>query len=86
MADHLIRALAPIRERRESYAAKPKAVWDTLAEGSERARRVAQETMQRVREAMKLIPRLSASQTSESAAGSKRRPSRRLARAARNAP
>ncbi|MBI4461609.1 MAG: tryptophan--tRNA ligase [Acidobacteria bacterium] len=86
MADHLIRALAPIRERRESYAAKPKAVWDTLAEGSERARRVAQETMQRVREAMKLIPRLSASQTSKSAAGSKRRPSRRLARAARNAP
>jgi len=56
MARHLTAFLDPIRERRRKYAARPKKVWDVLWTGSERARRVARETMEQVRTAMKLIP------------------------------
>lgn len=65
MAEHLIRALGPIRERRAKYAAKPKTVWDILATGSERARRVARETMQLVREAVKLVPNFKGAKTAQ---------------------
>ncbi|MGH2491294.1 MAG: tryptophan--tRNA ligase [Candidatus Limnocylindria bacterium] len=46
--------LAPIRERRAEFAAKPKLVDEILAAGSERARREAAETLHEVRQAMRL--------------------------------
>ncbi len=46
--------LDPIRERRQAALADPGRLKDILFDGSERARRVATETMGRVREAMKI--------------------------------
>jgi tryptophanyl-tRNA synthetase len=46
--------LDPIRERRRAALANPGQLRDILFEGSARARRVAMETMGRVREAMKI--------------------------------
>ncbi len=54
----LVRALNafldPIRERRAHYEAQPKLVEEIIGSGSERARREAQETLRRAREAMGL--------------------------------
>jgi len=50
MADRL----APIRERRQSFAEKPDRMLEALRHGEERARAIAQETMREVREAMKI--------------------------------
>jgi tryptophanyl-tRNA synthetase len=52
MADNLIKWIAPIRARREEYAAHPATVLGILDEGSLKAREVAQKTMARVREAV----------------------------------
>jgi tryptophanyl-tRNA synthetase len=52
MADNLIRWIAPVRARREEYAAHPDKVLRILDEGSVKAREVAQKTMGRVREAV----------------------------------
>jgi tryptophanyl-tRNA synthetase len=52
MADHLVKWIEPIRARRTEYEAHPARVLEILDEGSKRARRVAQETMGRVREAV----------------------------------
>jgi tryptophanyl-tRNA synthetase len=52
MAEHLIRWITPIRERREEYAAHPDRVLRIVDEGSAKARVVAQKTMARVREAV----------------------------------
>ena len=52
MADHLIEWIAPIRERRVDYEKHPARVLEILDEGSKKARRVARETMGRVREAV----------------------------------
>ena len=46
--------LDPIRERRASYEAKPEMVREILVEGARRARRVAQATMDDVRQAMRI--------------------------------
>jgi tryptophanyl-tRNA synthetase len=46
--------LDPIRERRAAVLARPGYVREILFEGSRRARLVAQETMARVRNAMKI--------------------------------
>jgi tryptophanyl-tRNA synthetase len=46
--------LEPIRERRAAVLAKPGHVKEILYEGSKKARAVACETMERVREAVKL--------------------------------
>ena len=46
--------LAPIRQRRAEYAARPRLVDEILAAGSERARREAAQTLHEVRAAMKL--------------------------------
>jgi tryptophanyl-tRNA synthetase len=54
MARHLNEYLAPIQERRKLYEHDPQKVWDVLAAGTEKARRVAQETMGEVRAATKL--------------------------------
>ena len=47
-------ALEPMRERRADVLAKPDRIREILFEGSKKARRVAQETMERVREAVKI--------------------------------
>ncbi len=52
MADHLIRWITPIRERRNKYEKQPDQVLQILDEGSKKAREVAGETMRRVREAV----------------------------------
>jgi tryptophanyl-tRNA synthetase len=53
---HLVAALAPIRERRETYAQKPEQITEILHEGSERAREVARDTMANVRSVVRLAP------------------------------
>ncbi len=56
--DKLARAidgvLAPMREKRAEVLARPNAIRDILFDGSARARTVAKETMERVREAVKV--------------------------------
>ena len=52
MAENLIKWIAPIRERRIEYQEDPKRVLEVIDEGSKKARRVAQGTMERVREAV----------------------------------
>jgi len=54
MADNLVQALAPIRERRSEFARDPEKVWDILEEGSRKARTTAQATMEEVRAGMNL--------------------------------
>ncbi len=54
LADIMIAALAPIRARREEIDRDPSIVWDTLRDGSNRARERAGETLELVREAMKI--------------------------------
>jgi tryptophanyl-tRNA synthetase len=49
--------LDPIRERRATILARPNDLRDILFEGSRRARAVAQDTMARVRDAMKVVYR-----------------------------
>jgi tryptophanyl-tRNA synthetase len=52
LADVMAAALAPIRERRERWAADPDALRDVLSDGTKRARETARETMDQVRSAM----------------------------------
>jgi len=52
MADNLIKWIAPIRARREEYAAHRDKVLGILDDGSLKARVVARKTMERVREAV----------------------------------
>jgi tryptophanyl-tRNA synthetase len=52
MADHLIRWIEPIRARRREFEAQPERVKQILAAGSAHARRVARQTMARVRDAV----------------------------------
>src|SRR5258708_28896377 len=52
MAENLIKWIAPVRERRVQYENNPKRVLEILDDGSNKARKVAQGTMERVREAV----------------------------------
>src|SRR5437016_6766710 len=52
MAENLIKWIAPVRERRVKYEKNPKQVLELLDQGSNKARKVAQGTMERVREAV----------------------------------
>jgi len=52
MAENLIKWITPVRERRVDYEKHPKRVLEILDEGSSKARKVAQGTMERVREAV----------------------------------
>ncbi len=54
LAAILAESLRPFRERRRELAAHPERVREALRHGEERARKIAQETMREVREAMKL--------------------------------
>jgi len=59
LAKKLNEHLVEIRERRQCYVSQPDLVWDILAAGTKRARAVAAETLEEVREAMKIsFPRL----------------------------
>ena len=53
---HMLPPLAAIRERRQAYAEKPDTIRQIFAEGSRRARAIAQQTMAEVRDAVKLAP------------------------------
>lgn len=52
LADHVVKTLEPVQERRRKYEANPKLAWDILESGSVRARKAAAATMQEVRESM----------------------------------
>lgn len=54
MAENLIRALAPIREKRAYYESHPERVDQIIAAGDDRARSVARQTMDEVRAALNL--------------------------------
>jgi tryptophanyl-tRNA synthetase len=54
MANFLIKALEPMREKREYYEARPQLIDDIIAEGCDKARRVARQTMAEVRAAIKI--------------------------------
>ena len=54
MAQGLIAALEPIREKRAYYESRPDLVDDIMTEGSNRARRTAKRTMEEVRAAIKI--------------------------------
>ncbi|HEC30674.1 MAG TPA: tryptophan--tRNA ligase [Candidatus Yonathbacteria bacterium] len=59
LAGKLNEHLAEIRERRQHYTSQPDLVWDILASGTKQARVVATETLEEVREAMRIsFPRL----------------------------
>lgn len=53
-AENLNQNLAPFRTRREEIGKNPDTVWDVLHDGARRARKIAQQTMQDVREAVQL--------------------------------
>lgn len=54
LAEDMIEALRPIREKYLELAAKPETVKEILADGADRARKIAQATMAEVREKMGL--------------------------------
>ena len=54
LAKNIIDYLAPIREKRKYYEERPELVDKILKEGTEKARKVAKETMRDVKKAMKL--------------------------------
>lgn len=54
MAQNLIDALEPIRAKREYYQARPQLVDEIMLDGSNKARKVAQQTMAEVRTAIKI--------------------------------
>ena len=54
LAEIMIESLRPIREKREEIDRDPSIVWDVLREGNRKARERAQQTMQLVRDAVKI--------------------------------
>ena len=52
--DHILAEQAPMRERAQTYLDNPGLVRDIIADGCEKARKLAQDTMCDVREAMGL--------------------------------
>jgi len=54
VVDSIVAELKPIQESIEKYKSEPNLIQEIIFDGSERARRVAKETMQEVRDAMGL--------------------------------
>ena len=54
MSQNLIKALEPIRDKRKYYEARPELVDAIIADGCNKARNIAQQTMKEVRSAMKI--------------------------------
>ncbi len=69
-ADNLLKILNPMQERRRPFEEKPKLVWDILEAGSDKARKVAEHTMEMAREAAHLSHEYEAPQVN-SAEGTK---------------
>ncbi len=57
LADNMIAALAPIRERALELKANPGRVREVLAHGAARCRMLAEDTLSRVRDTMGFVPR-----------------------------
>ncbi|MFB0520949.1 MAG: tryptophan--tRNA ligase, partial [Desulfatiglandales bacterium] len=53
-ASNLNKALEPLREKRKELEANPKLIEDIIHEGNKRARKIAQKTMEEVREVVKI--------------------------------
>jgi tryptophanyl-tRNA synthetase len=66
-ADHLIKTIAPMQERRRKYEQNPKLAWDIIEAGDAKARATAESTMHEVREAMGLLHHYEPPQPQESA-------------------
>ena len=56
LADNMIRALAPVRERALALQERPDQVDEILADGAAAARRIASETLREVRDHMGFMP------------------------------
>ena len=54
MAQNLIKALEPVRKKREYYLSRPELVDDIIKDGIQKARNVARQTMEEVRAAVKI--------------------------------
>jgi tryptophanyl-tRNA synthetase len=54
LAKNMNANLAPFREKRNELARNPQAVWDVLADGAQRARAIAKETISEVKDAVGL--------------------------------
>ena len=54
MAKNLIRALEPVREKRTYYEGKPELLDEIIAAGSNKAEKIARQTMEEVRSAVKV--------------------------------
>jgi tryptophanyl-tRNA synthetase len=54
MASNLNKALEPLRERRKELEASPGIIKDIIDEGNKKARKIAQKTMEEVREVVKI--------------------------------
>jgi len=54
MAKNLIKALEPIRGKREYYEGKPELLDDIIAAGSNKARKIARQTMEEVKSVVKI--------------------------------
>jgi tryptophanyl-tRNA synthetase len=54
MAKNLITALEPVRDKRRYYESRPELVEEIISDGSNRARKVARQTMDEVRSAIKI--------------------------------
>jgi tryptophanyl-tRNA synthetase len=52
VADALVSVLNPMQERRKKYEDNPRLAWDIVENGSSKARKIANATMDEVREAM----------------------------------
>jgi tryptophanyl-tRNA synthetase len=70
VADHVVKVLQPIQERRRKYEENPKLAWDILEAGSAKARKAAAGVMNEVRDSMHMshtyeAPAKSASGTNE---------------------
>jgi tryptophanyl-tRNA synthetase len=57
LAEGINKSLAPLRERRASFAARPEYVNEILTDGAKRAKVIAQKTLNEVKEKMGLLPR-----------------------------
>ena len=54
LAQNINQKLAPLRERRKGFAENPDRVWEVLYDGADRARKIADQTMREVRDAIGL--------------------------------
>jgi tryptophanyl-tRNA synthetase len=54
MADNLIQALAPLREKRQFYLDHPEIIQEIMVEGSRKARRIAVETLLQVKASLRI--------------------------------